>query len=288
MGRPAINIMIADSTSAEIRSFAYSVNYLSANVGMALGPLLGSFAMKISFNIMFVGDLSSLVFCLLIIAFNTKYLKQNKTKISVKENINLDISLKDKKFFDPFLIFFIFSSFFVISPLFGLEYLMPLVIQNVLCVEVSFAGLIYTINSVLIIIISLFVPKLLKKLTPSLCMVLASTFWMIGMFLMAIFPSLLVFFLTIPFWTLGEIIYSIVLPTYVSKNSISRVKGRYMAFNEVILSLGRFIMPLFLGMFWNIQKTNYLFFALGFLSCIGMLLYLSFSFLCKKEKYLHI
>jgi MFS family permease len=63
MYNPAANTLIADLTDESTRPFAYTVNYVCVNIGMALGPLLGGFLAAAAYRWIFVGDVLTSLVC---------------------------------------------------------------------------------------------------------------------------------------------------------------------------------------------------------------------------------
>ena len=63
MYTPAANTVVADLAPQDIRPFAYTVNYVCINLGMALGPLIGGFLAAVSYGWIFVGDVATSLVC---------------------------------------------------------------------------------------------------------------------------------------------------------------------------------------------------------------------------------
>ena len=54
-------------------------------------------------------------------------------------------------------------------------------------------------------------------------------------------------------WTIGEIIASILVPSFIAKHVAEEVKGRFMALNDIVRSLAGVVCPIGLG--FRIRST---------------------------------
>lgn len=63
MFSPASNTLVADLTTPEQRTFAYTISYVGNNLGMGVGPLLGGVAAAYSYHLMFAGNILAGLAC---------------------------------------------------------------------------------------------------------------------------------------------------------------------------------------------------------------------------------
>ncbi|MET8203856.1 MFS transporter [Micromonospora taraxaci] len=246
MFAPAANTLIADLTAPEQRPFAYTVSYLANNLGMGVGPLLGGFAAAYSYQLMFAGNiLLGLVAAATIWLFvpaDTRRVPVASPAASTRRAgllRDLDVAV------------LVIVSFCYVAPLIGLEYTLPLAVTTVLHSSVAVVGAVYTINSVVVVSASLLIEKRMKGYSTRALLVVAGLLWSTGMAVLVFAFSLPAVLLSTVVWTLGEIIASVVVPTYIADHVEEHRVSGFMALNGFVLSSARLVVPMGLGFVWQ-------------------------------------
>jgi hypothetical protein len=75
-------------------------------------------------------------------------------------------------------------------------------------------------------------------------------------------------------WTIGEIIGSILVPSFIAGRVAPEVKGRFMALNDLVRSFAGVICPIALGFIWKHEGPRVVVSTLLALPLAGMLCYL--------------
>ncbi|KZK78887.1 putative transporter [Pseudovibrio sp. Ad46] len=270
---PAGSLLIAKLSSTEQRQFAYANDYVFKNLGMAFGPLLGGVLAVRSFELVFYGDILSKTICLLLIYFGLKAtIGGSQQKAQQTQN---NQSLIQLLIASPALTVFCLSGILLIGVLFGMEYLVPLLLKNVFHTSEIMVGAVYTLNAAIVLGASFIVERLIRDRSEPLMMVISACFWVVGMLTIVIGFNTTALLLGITFWSLGEIIYSIILPAYVSKNAPEHCKGRFLALVDLTVSGARIVFPALLGYIWFNYDVQSALWLLTVMPTLGLLVYAS-------------
>jgi MFS family permease len=278
MYNPAANTLIADLTDESIRPFAYTVNYVGVNVGMALGPLLGGLLATIAYRWLFVGDVLTSLFCATLILVGIRdTLGSAATR---GPNPGRAVSQQHRRrglhlvwLRHPLVLAFCLSYFFLICPLMGLEYAVPILVKRTFASSLVYVGVVYTINAACILLLSFLIEKLIRRRNAIHSMIVAGFFWSAGLTILLFgfsMPSLLI---CTAVWTIGEIIASITVPTFISQRVDQEVKGRFLALNDVVRSLAGVLSPIGLGLIWSHRGPTTVVTVLTTLPIVAVLAY---------------
>lgn len=276
---PAANTIIADLTSEQQRSFAYTVNYVCINLGMALGPLIAGVLAGMSYRLIFIGDVATSLVCALLIAIGVTETRSARHR--QEPALNRDVSDRGRGLFllnfwrcHPLVFVFCLANFFLIAPLMGLEYSVPLLVKTVFLEQLVFVGLIYSINALCILSLSFLIERIVRCRNEMLMMVVAAGFWAAGLFILVAGFSITALIVCTAVWTIGEIIASILVPTFIARHVAPAVKGRFMALNDIVRSFAGVVCPIGLGLIWHRSGATAVVYVLAALPVIGALCYL--------------
>ena len=268
---PAANAVIADLAPPDIRPFAYTVNYVCINLGMALGPLAAGFLAGISYSWIFVGDVATSLVCaaLIIVGLPDIRVARNMRR---RSEPGLPIAVWMRY---PLVALFCLANFFMIGPLMGLEYSVPLLVKKVFQQDLSVVGAVYTVNALCILAFSFVVERLVRGRDEVLAMVIAGLFWTAGLSILLAGWSSWALLICTAVWTIGEIIGSILVPSFIARHVGPDVKGRFMALNDLVRSFAGVICPIGLGLVWSRQGSPVVVSILLAMPVVGILCYLS-------------
>lgn len=274
MYTPAANTVVADLTPVDIRPFAYTVNYVCINLGMGLGPLIGGFLAAYSYNWIFVGDVATSLVCAGLIAIGVgETLRRSKGDAGNERTPAR--SYGAVWLAHPVVLVFCVSFFFLIGPLMGLEYAVPLLVKTVFMKPPAFVGVIYSINAACILSLSFLIEKLIRDRNEYWMMVVSGIFWTTGLIILFSGFSVLALMVCTVVWTIGEIIASILVPSFIAKRVSSDVKGRFMALNDIVRSLAGVVCPIGLGLIWSNLGVTWVLAVLVALPATGAVCYLA-------------
>ncbi|WP_326698629.1 MFS transporter [Streptomyces sp. NBC_01754] len=263
MFSPASNTLVADLTTPEQRPFAYTISYVGNNLGMGVGPLLGGVAAAYSYHVMFAGNiLAGLVCAAMILIWVPRDLPTRTAEHKDKARTG---SLGHGH-----VLLIVLVSFFYVAPLIGLEYALPLAVTTVLEQSAGLVGAVYTINSVVVVSLGLLLEKHIRAYGTKLLLLIAGALWALGLAVIAFAFSLPAILLSTVVWTLGEIIASVVVPTYIADHVDKRRVGSFMALNGFVLGLARLVVPVGLGVIWTAHGHEPVFLTLLAAPVAGM------------------
>lgn len=246
MYAPAANALIADLTTDEERPLAYTVNYVGINVGMGLGPLLGGLLAGASFRWLFVGDVATTLCCAIVIALGVPSIRSDVERPDAPRG-----SVFSAWRAHPRIVAFCGASILLVAPLMGLEFTVPLLVGQVFAAPLVFVGTVYTINATSILVLSFSIERLVRGRSPTAMMALAGLAWTAGTGVLAAGRSVGALLACTAIWTVGEIIGSVVVPTYVSRCARPDAKARLLAVPDAVRSLCAIACPAGLGLVWD-------------------------------------
>ncbi len=283
MYTPAANAWIADLTPQAQRPLAFTVNYICINVGMGLGPLLGGVLAAASFRWLFLGDIATTLLCVVFIASASSGRRPDPNPSSAPTEGEREpgagggMRAELARWTSPSalrLLAFCGASFFVIAPLMALEYAVPLLVGVVLGEPLLLVGVVYSINAACILTFGLPVERLLRARDPLLMMAVAGGLWAVGLTILKLGFSSSALLVCTVVWTLGEIVSSVVIPTYVSRRAAASARARFLALPDAMRSLAGIVAPITLGLIWEQRGVDAVLSLLVATPIVGVLAYL--------------
>ena len=277
MYNPAANTLIADLAEDSVRPFAYTLNYVCINVGMALGPLIGGFLASVAYRWIFVGDILSSLLCAGLIALGVRGRPVVEEPRLSESQQGAPIALATGLiwFRHPLVLVFCLAYFFLICPLMGLEYAVPILVKDTFSHSLTYVGIIYTTNALCVLCFSFAIEKFIRRFNALSAMIGAGCFWAAGLMILLVGYSISSLWICTVVWTIGEIIASIVVPTFVADRVDAEVKGRFLALNDMVRSLAGILCPVGLGLVWTHWGPRMAVMVLVALPFIAIVSYLS-------------
>lgn len=237
--KPSIVGTVARTTTADSKSLGYSVYYTLVNLGGAIGPIL-ALSVRENLGISYVLVMSSLTSLLLAIA-TLLFFREPPRPADAPPPKSMGAVLRDMLLvfgnlrFVLFLV--IFSGFWVMF--WQIFYSLPFYVRDVL--KFDRFEIIETVDAWTIILITVPMAALAKKLSPLVAMtlgfVLASACW----FIMGTFPTLTMCVAAIVVFALGEALQAPRFYEYVADLAPKEQVGTYMGFAFLPIAIGTFI-----------------------------------------------
>ncbi|MFB8198459.1 MFS transporter [Kitasatospora purpeofusca] len=244
---PAANTLIADLATPEQRPFSYTVSYIGNNLGMGIGPLLGGVAAAYSYHVMFAGNIVVGLLCAVVIRiWVPRDTKSGTAAPKAAGGGRLRLGGVHGH-----VLWMVLASFFYVAPLIGLEYALPLAVTTELNASAGLVGVVYTVNSVVVVGLGLQLEKRIASYPIRTLLLVAGVLWALGLAVLDFGFSLAAVLASTVVWTLGEIIASVVVPTYIADHVDEHRVGRFMALNGFVLGLARLVVPFGLGLIWQ-------------------------------------
>ncbi|WP_297523121.1 MFS transporter [uncultured Clostridium sp.] len=248
---PAISSMTADITTPENRNASYSFTYMGWNLGFAIGPLIGGLLFKNHLSILFLGDAATTLIALLLIGLFIKETKGISNNV-IDESRGLEQSeegsiitvLRKRK-----------TLLLVCVAVFGYTlgfaqwgFLLPIELSKIYgLLGAKHYGFLTSFNGFVVIIMTPILTKYLSKTKNLKNILISGIFYTIGIGTLGFFSSMSFFFVAIFIFTLGEIILTTNINTYIANNTPESHRGRMLGIIPILTGAGYVIGPPLIG-----------------------------------------
>lgn len=289
--RPAFNSMITDILPNEQRQAGFSLNYLSINLGVSIGPLIAGFLFNNFLPMLFLGDaLTSMISLVLI----WKYVKEtpaventikveNKAEIEEKGNI-IQMFYKRPQLLMFFLLSIIYSFIYTQH-----RFSLPITMDSQFSDQgAKLFGYLMSINAITVLLLTAFLSSITRKSHQLTNMVLAGILYALGFGMLGYIHHFGFYILSTIIWTWGEILCTISSGVYVANNSPSNYRARIIAVMSIGYSVGASLSTAVSGVYIQYYGFQSLWTFIFFISLIAVLLMLGlrkYSYKIENEKY---
>ena len=204
--RPATLAALTSFVRPEQRKAAVAVNRLAINLGMSIGPAVGGFLATVSFPLLFVADgVSALVAGLLLSALLTMRplapLEVRRDDSVVRERGREAGVLRDSR-----AVVFLTGVFLMAVVFYQHEGAMPLFLVRDLHYRESFYGILFAVNTLLIVVLEVPLNLAMEAWSHRWTLVLGAVLFAVGFGSMAVLHSVPGLLLAAVVWTFGEMI----------------------------------------------------------------------------------
>ena len=204
--RPATLAALISFVRPEQRKAAVAVNRLAINLGMSIGPAVGGFLATVSFPLLFVADgVSALVAGLLLSALLTMRplapLELRRDDSVVRERGREAGVLRDSR-----AVVFLTGVFLMAVVFYQHEGAMPLFLVRDLHYRESFYGILFAVNTLLIVVLEVPLNLAMEAWSHRWTLVLGAVLFAIGFGSMAVLHSVPGLLAAAVVWTFGEMI----------------------------------------------------------------------------------
>ena len=240
--------MLADLVPVEKRTDAYAMLRLSANAGIAIGPMIGGMIAATSYNLAFyMAALGLTSYSLLMAFFAKETLPQHTALVSEvprREPFGgyQDI-VRDRRFM-TFLLLVTLG----ILPGVLMWTLMPVYAKQNYGIPESLYGLIPTTNALMVVFLQLPVTSQTKRYRNRLMMALGAAFYALGAGSVALASGFFGFWVAMVVMSFGELVLVPTSSSYASILAPVDKRGRYMSLYGLTWSVAMGIGPIFGGM----------------------------------------
>ncbi|GIN12393.1 MFS transporter [Shouchella clausii] len=240
---PANDAMLIDVSTKKQRKFMYTIIYWSGNLSVAIGGVLGAFLFSnYLFQLFVVLSILSFLITLLVGLFIKESYTPNNERIAARKHIvgllkNYNFVVKDKTFI-LFMIasVLIFSAEFHLVNYISIRLAESMPIHEVLGWDINGVqaiGILKSENTLLVLILMLFVNKLVFKFNNKKVLLLSALVFATSYSLMPITDSLYVLMLLMFVATIGEVLFGPLEQTYFASMAPDEHRSSYMAFNAL-------------------------------------------------------
>ena len=248
--RPATMSALTLGTSAEQRKAAIAVNRLAVNLGMSIGPAVGGLLAVVSFPLLFVVDgLTSLAAAgVLTVLLRSRPRSRLSTRLgdaqldagalSAAEN-----GMRGSVWRDGRALMFYFSMFLLGLVFTQNQSTMPLYIVRDLHYRESFYGMLFVLNTLLIVLLEVPLNLRMAHWSHRRALILGMVLTGIGFGAMGVARGAVAIAVTVVIWTFGEMIAFPVGTAYVADIAPPGRNGEYMGMFSSTFSLSIVLGP---------------------------------------------
>ena len=279
---PAYDALIAELTTDKEREKAYSLHYLSANLGVVFAPTLGGLLFNhylwLAFLISGLAVFSSTIFIYLFVPKNIDVVKNDNTYEKSEEGTLMDI-LKGRKLLILYLVLGC-----LISIIYGqFNYLLPMQMDEYFLDQGAFYfGMMTSINGVVVITCTPILTQLTMRWNDVSRILMGELFQVIGLCACFFYTNELNWYvITMIVFTLGEVLNTLGSSPYVSKRIPSSHRGRFTSIYNIIRQSSSSVGNTFVGKIVVLYtfKTGWI--AVGVLGMVSLVLLIAYRRLDK-------
>jgi MFS family permease len=239
MFRPASMAAITQFVNPEQRKPAYALSRLAINLGMSVGPAVGGFLAAISYDFLFWidGFTSLLAFIFLMIFKFPEKITEQPAKSD--QSVHVGSILQDTRYL-VFLVSIVPISFVFFQHIFA----MPLYMVQDMGLSEKIYGLMFTLNTLLIVALELPLNLSTTHWSHRKGMAIGAFLMALGFGGMAFAKNTITLMMTVTVWTFGEMILLPALSAYAAHVAPPHRQGQYMGFYVMTFGLGFTLAPL--------------------------------------------
>jgi MFS family permease len=278
IGAQAITPIIIDMCETpEQKDQAFTLYYIAMNLGFTLGPLIGGFLYDLGWlRFLFIGDgLTTFIFAFIVLLFipetkpsEEEYQKLEGTTEQASNESILKIVVRNKVLFSFLismgLLFLVFRQF-----TFGFSLHAEYYFSN----PGTLYGISMTINSLMVVILTSFIIKMVKNVSMSVRIALGGLLYMIGFGMLAFTGASVVFyFVSVAIWTLGEILISPSAKVFISNHTPVSHRGRFSSVFDLTRQFGGILGLNIAGYVIEYSSIETMWLIMGAIALIGSLI----------------
>jgi MFS family permease len=271
MFEPASNAMVADIVPANRRLDAYGLLRIGANLGWALGPMIGGLLALFSFSFLFLlGGIATGVVAsfLMVMLSESRVPGESHERFKIRDMVKIT----QNRQFAAFCVIslFLFIMFGQMSSTFAVYS------ENQVHISTAEVGYLYAINGLLVVFLQFPIARLISHYRMCTVIAAGSLFYAIGYGLVGFAPDFLFLSLCIFIVTMGEMTVSPSSMNLVANMSPENERGRYMGFYGLFSSYGFAAGPFVGGVLMDllIGSSVVLWISIGMFGIVAMLGYL--------------
>jgi len=234
--RPASLVTITELVTPAQRKMAFSVNRLAINLGMSIGPALGGVLIIVSYPLLFVFDSVTSIVAGVVLLLAPWRLQADASPSGAPASNAADVRLAGF-LSDRNLLFFLVALIPVVIVFFQHNSSMPLYLVNDLHLSESTYGLLFTVNTALIILLEVPLNIRMSRWSHSSSLALGAFLSGLGFGLMSIAGNVLAIAATVVVWSFGEMILFPSAANYMADLAPPTSRGAYMGMFQMTFSL---------------------------------------------------
>lgn len=265
--RPASQTLVSQLSDPKTYKLTFSCYRLAINLGMSIGPAIGGFIAYYSFSAIYIIN----GFCNFIAAF-VLWLGNSRLyrKCSNKKEAQNKVVFSNK--FSMWI--FLFGALPIIMIFVQHESTFAVFIQHDLHLNLRFYGLLFTLNTILLILFELPLNILTLKWPNYVNLILGGALIATGFSGLYYAKESWHIILLVIIWTVGEMIFYPAALSYISEISIESHRARYMSMYATCTNLGLLFGPWLGASIMQINGARYLWLTCGLAGFVSITMFL--------------
>ncbi|KAB2453101.1 MFS transporter [Bacillus sp. CH126_4D] len=260
---PASSAMIADIVPEKDRRVVFATFVTANNIGAVFGPVLGSFLFfHYRSELLWTCTIVTFIYFIAIYFIIRETLPEASKNDGDKKQISKIFKEQwnnyTKIFSDKIFAIYIVAGIFIMIAFLQLDLYLALYVKEFVPTQSLFSwnigsfslsntqifGWMMGLNGILFVLCSLPVAKYLENWSDRNVLIVSNILFGTGMFLIGLTTNIWLLFGFMAILTIGELIRSPVVHSFVSKYAPENSRGQYMAASNLQFTIGRFIAPI--------------------------------------------
>lgn len=277
---PASMAMVADIVPVEERRPVFALFYTSVNLGVVVGPILGSiffFAYK-KYLLLTSGTLTLILFLIMVKVLREtlpKSAKEATNGVGVLSQLkNYRIIFTDKAFFVYIIGGILVSQVFMQMDLYLGVYLknyipdqmMHLGFMELLVTGERLFGWLISLNGLIVVLFTVMISKLIIKWSDEKALIISSVLFGLSFWLMGFTTNVVALLALMGMFTIAELIRTPVIQNFITRIAPEDKRGQYLGASSLQFTIGRSIAPL--AVYLSAYFTPIVIFSLIFASSL--------------------
>lgn len=283
MEQPAYDALIADLSNSKDRERAFSLNYLSYNLGLVLAPTIGGILFADYLQLSFFIDGASTLLSTILIIFFIKNVdsEEDVSSLEKKENTNLWNVLKVRKIIVYALFCYMFIEFIYSQYLF----LLPLNLEQLYGEYGALLyGMLTSVNAIIVVCGTPLLTHLLRSVSDINKILVSVILFCIGLSLYIVIQgNIFMYFISIIIFTLGEDINALGNQPYLTKRIPSSHRARIFSLKRIMGAIFVAIAQKGMGIMIDSYSITFVWTLVSIISLLGIVLVIILKYLDKKE-----
>ncbi|PFA67098.1 MFS transporter [Bacillus sp. AFS015802] len=248
---PANQAMMIDVSTPPQRKLMYSITYWANNLSIAIGGIIGAFLFSdYLFELFFALSVASAITASLVAFFIDESYAPVKTDMTPTQHITQLISNYGKVLHDKLFVLFTIAGVLILSMEFQLTNYIGIRLSKEMPSQpflfwdidgVQAMGILRSENTILVVILMLFVTRIHHSLKDRTVLVWSCFFFSVGYAALAYSNNLFILFLMMAILTIGEVFRVPVEQSYMAAIPPDDARSSYMAFNGLKFNLSMLI-----------------------------------------------
>jgi len=247
MARPMGMTLTSEFSPSELRKSAFAIDRLAINLGMSIGPIIGGILAQRSFLWIFVIDGATTLLAAIVVTISFVRLGCFKKKGPSSPDTTSDRSAFASfkaALRDPTLRYFLIPAVLLSMVFFQHESTLPIYLVNELMLSPVTYGLMFTVNTVMIIFLELPLNIATSHWSLRKTLFIGSLFNALGFGSIAFVRSVWGLFALVAVWTFGEMMTFPAASAYVSEISPPHRRATYMGLFTASFGLSFILGPM--------------------------------------------